>query len=108
MTKRAFARLLQTEGGGGHAPGYVPIMVNVVLLDTDETVPALTLWTEPFVRCVALPSRRYRKIVADGAAQVGLPADYVQRLRRIPAHDASWVRTDGQNARRPSLCLWTT
>ena len=62
------------------------------LLDTGETVEALTLWTVPSDRRGGLPSRRYRNLVADGAEQRGLPAPYVARLRALPVYKPNIVR----------------
>lgn len=67
-------------------PGYEEVVVTAVGSD-GAPVQALTLRAAPWMRLRrdAIPSKRYKTIIVDGAIELGLSPAYVQRLSEQPA-----------------------
>lgn len=113
LTPKDFIHVIETEGGGA---AYQDIIVHCYPLPAEtSTVPlnpsgdfirAHTLfapWTPPSKRChprpsagrvtrpdpsYAQPSRRYLKLITDGAAEHNLPAEYREYLAGIRSYKA--------------------
>lgn len=80
---------------------YAPVELTVEMLASGEPVSAISLTSDrrdPRLR----PSTRYMDLIIEGAHEHGLPAEYIDYLRTVPAKPASVI---AQHA-RPLLDLF--
>jgi hypothetical protein len=104
VTKRDYAHIIATEGGGA---GYQDVVVDCYTLSGDPTeeVPlypkgeafkAHTLFSPPRVirpdPSYAQPSARYLKLITDGAQECSLPYEYQTYLRAIRPYEPTTTR----------------
>ena len=85
LTRAGYEALWRSEGGSMERPGYEEV---VVCADVGgERVRAITLRAAPWMRMTrdAPPSARYKSLIVDGARELGLSSEYVERVAALPA-----------------------
>jgi hypothetical protein len=82
LTLADWNQIVRTEGGGGFAPGYLAVEVNVTTY-SGKTLRAWTLKTHPLSKTVTrfFPSQRYKTLCVKGAEDCGVAAEYLDFLR---------------------------
>lgn len=93
LTRDGYESLWKSEGGMMDRPGYEEIVVRARV--GGEVVDAITLRAAPWMRLShdAPPSARYKKLIVDGATELGLSSEYVATLQRLPASSPSKALT---------------
>jgi len=93
LTRDGYESLWKSEGGMMDRPGYEEIVVSARV--GGEVVDAITLRAAPWMRLShdAPPSARYKKLIVDGATELGLSSEYVATLQRLPASSPSKALT---------------
>ncbi len=79
------ADLASLDAMEAYGVGYERVEVELETKDGKQDATAY-IGCPRHTRDDCLPTRRYLNILIDGAEAVGLPADYVQRLRDQPVH----------------------
>ena len=85
LTPQGYEELWRSEGGAMDRPGYEELVVTAEA--GGESVQAITLRAAPWMRLArdAPPSARYKKLIVDGAREVGLSEAYQQCIASLPA-----------------------
>ena len=93
LTRDGYEALWRSEGGAMAKPGYEEVVVDARV--GGEMVQAITLRAAPWMRLNrdAPPSARYKKLIVDGAREVGLSDAYVDGLASLPAASPSAALT---------------
>jgi hypothetical protein len=104
VTKRDYAHIIATEGGGA---GYQDVVVDCYTLSDDqteevplhpkgETFKAHTLFSPPRIirpdPSYAQPSARYLKLITDGAKECSLPYEYQTYLKGIRPYEVTTAK----------------
>ena len=94
LTREGYEALWKSEGGAMDRPGYEEMVVRASL-PGGEAVPAITLRAAKWMKLKrdAPPSARYKKLIVDGATEVGLSAQYVAWLSGLRATTPSAALT---------------
>jgi hypothetical protein len=91
ITADEFFQIVKTEGGSGYPElGYSVVPVECTFTDGEaSTITALTLGAgrRDFVRPGVLPSKRYWKLVWEGANYWGVDRDYIRWLETQPWYE---------------------
>ena len=90
LTRDGYDALWASEGGAMERPGYEETVVQARVGD-EMVVDAITLRAAPWMRLRrdAPPSARYKKLIVDGANELGLSPGYIARLSDLPATSLS-------------------
>ena len=93
LTRAGYEALWKSEGGSMDRPGYQEVVVRASV--GSETVDAITLRAAPWMRMKrdAPPSARYKKLIIDGASELGLSSGYVAWLSGLRATSPSKALT---------------
>lgn len=85
LSRAGYEALWRSEGGSMARPGYEEVVVSVAC--GEQVVQAMTLRAAPWMRMSrdAPPSSRYKKLIVDGAQELGLSTEYVASLSRMPS-----------------------
>jgi len=87
MTKKDFIRLLRSEGGGGfEVEGYRPVEVYVDAYDGRKIRAYVLSSTKGVLKPGIYPSRRYLKLLHDGAVHHKLDQKWIDFLAGHPHH----------------------
>ena len=89
LTRDGYEALWKSEGGAMERPGYEETVVRARI--GEKIVDAITLRAAPWMRLRrdAPPSARYKKLIIDGAKELGLSHAYIARLSDLPATSLS-------------------
>ena len=93
LTRGGYEALWRSEGGAMDRPGYEEVVVRASI--GNETVEAITLRAAPWMRMKrdAPPSVRYKKLIVDGARELGLSRHYIAWLSELRAASPSKALT---------------
>lgn len=91
LTRAEYEKVWLSEGGGREKPGYSEIVVNARRYGSEELIQAVALRASEHVRLErdAAPSARYMKILIEGATELGLTAEYLEKLRNVATANPS-------------------
>mmetsp|Transcript_8622 Transcript_8622/g.8754 ORF Transcript_8622/g.8754 Transcript_8622/m.8754 type:complete len:295 (-) Transcript_8622:35-919(-) len=96
MTPENYHKLWASEGGLSPKPGYEQVVVEVFPYSSQSSVRAISLRSAPHVKLTKdrNPSARYLSILIEGAEELGIVPEYVNRLKSIqPAKPSRFLRT---------------
>jgi len=91
VTAENYDKIWKSEGGGAPKPGYEEVVVEAIPYGSKNSVKAIALRAAPHVRLRrdASPSARYMGIILQGAKELGLVQEYINRLQSVQVHRVS-------------------
>jgi hypothetical protein len=85
VTAENYEKIWKSEGGGAAKPGYEEVVVEAIPYGSGKSVKAIALRAAAHVRLRkdASPSARYMNIILQGAKELGLVPEYINRLQSV-------------------------